>query len=588
MKSKLIVLVTFFNLNVFSQITFTNFSTYNTGNSSYSNFCADFNSDGKQDIACGTSNFSTNIIKIMIGNGNGTFTFGNTYSLTSNPKTICGGDFNNDGKIDIATGNNGENVCVLFSNGNGTFSLPVYYATNAIGLNSICTGDFNGDGNLDLATTNNSSSNVSVFLGNSVGIFSSAVNYSLTNSPSSIYCNDFNNDGNMDITCAGAGGNGIFMLLGNPSGIMSAPSLFSNAGGPSYSVFGGDFNNDSNIDIVTCNNNLIGVMMGNGIGSFSTTSSYTVTNSFNVLTADVNCDGNLDIICGNSSVNGGSICFFQGNGAGNFSLPVYYSSGPGSIAMGEFNSDGRTDLVFGYSPNFIKILLNTSALFSLISTSATICNGMPVTITANGATSYTFSGGVSNGIPFTPTTSSTYTVYGNIGGCTDMQSKTITVLPSPTITVLQSSTLSCSGATVGCSFLGANTWSINGLSSTQTQTFAPTITTTYTLTGKSSNGCYNSILFTHSITICNNIQSYERLNSFNIYPNPNNGNFIIESDQVSEFYFTLWDITGQLIYRQLLSYGTNEIKLGCINKGLYYYECINRNGKVLRSKVLIE
>ena len=93
------------------------------------------------------------------------------------PMSVAVGDFNGDGKADLAVANcDSNNVSVLLGNGNGTFQAAVNYAAGTY-PSSVAVGDFNGDGKADLAVANCASNNVSVLLGNGNGTFQAAVNY---------------------------------------------------------------------------------------------------------------------------------------------------------------------------------------------------------------------------------------------------------------------------------------------------------------------------------------------------------------------------------------------------------------------------
>src|SRR5207253_6982357 len=139
----------------------------------------------------------------------------------SNPTSAAVGDFNGDGKLDLAVANAGsKNVSVLLGNGDGTFKAPVNFG--APGPQSVAVGDFNGDGNLDLAVANLSSGNVSIRLGNGDGTFRAPVNYATGDTPNTIAVGDFNKDGKLDLAVVN-GGNGkglcrVRLLLGNGGG----------------------------------------------------------------------------------------------------------------------------------------------------------------------------------------------------------------------------------------------------------------------------------------------------------------------------------------------------------------------------------
>ncbi|MFI5176876.1 MAG: FG-GAP repeat domain-containing protein, partial [Terriglobia bacterium] len=143
----------------------------------------DFNSDGKVDMAVtnvGDISGNGGSVLIYLGHGDGTFpsTINHTavnYPSLQRPSGIAVGDFNRDGKLDLAvTEQVSGRVSILIGNGDGSFQTPVDYATGDAPV-SVAVGDFNGDGKADLAVAN--MNYVSVLLGNGDGSFSAAVNY---------------------------------------------------------------------------------------------------------------------------------------------------------------------------------------------------------------------------------------------------------------------------------------------------------------------------------------------------------------------------------------------------------------------------
>ena len=142
----------------------------------------DFNGDGKADLA--VANYGSDNVSVLLGNGNGTFQAAVNYAAGTSPHSVAVGDFNGDGKADLAVANYGSNnVSVLLGNGNGTFQAAVNYAAGTSPC-SVAVGDFNGDGKADLAVANYGSNNVSVLLGNGNGTFQAAVNYAAGTDPS--------------------------------------------------------------------------------------------------------------------------------------------------------------------------------------------------------------------------------------------------------------------------------------------------------------------------------------------------------------------------------------------------------------------
>jgi hypothetical protein len=176
--------------------------TYDAGFGITSVAVGDFNGDDKLDLA--VVNFGSNV-SILLGNGDGTFQSAVNYVAGPVPLSVAVGDFNGDGKLDMAvanipSGNTGPTVVsVLLGNGDGTFQSPADYGTGSIPNSAtVALGDFNGDGKLDMAVTGYHGTNdVSILLGNGDGTFQSAVNYA--DESSSLVVGDFNGDGRLDI-----------------------------------------------------------------------------------------------------------------------------------------------------------------------------------------------------------------------------------------------------------------------------------------------------------------------------------------------------------------------------------------------------
>lgn len=125
-------------------------------------------------------------------------------------------------------------------------------------------------------------------------------------------------------------------------------------------------------------------------------------------------------------------------------------------------------------------------------TSTSVCAGTQVTLTGGGASSYTWDNGVTDGVAFTPTATTTYTVTGtNANNCQNTAQVTVTVNPLPTVTANASTTTVCAGGQVTLTGGGATsyTWD-NGV--TDGVAFTPTATTTYTVTGTDGNNCQNT------------------------------------------------------------------------------------------------
>ncbi|MFY9646726.1 MAG: VCBS repeat-containing protein [Terriglobales bacterium] len=223
----------------------------------------DFNGDGIPDLAVSNNASNVYVVTILLGNGDGTFNVGDSISVPQwsiNPQGIVAMDFNGDGKIDLAVTSANINspqsdvVTILLGNGDGTFMHGQTYTTGERDQ-SLVGGDFNGDGMPDLAIANYDDNTVTILLGNGDGTFiaPTAPLPATGAGPFAIVAGDFNNDGNLDLATANFYDNTVTILLGSGDGTFTAASSTPGTGNGPDGIVVGDFNGDGLLDIVTPN-----------------------------------------------------------------------------------------------------------------------------------------------------------------------------------------------------------------------------------------------------------------------------------------------------------------------------------------------
>ena len=378
---KKILIISFLCLTsgfVTSNVSAATSTTYPVGMEPKAVAVADFNNDGKNDLA--TVNRSANNVSILLGDGAGNFGAATNFSTGdtfSEPFALAVGDFNNDGKTDVVVSKpNVGSISLLLGNGSGGLGAPTNFS---VGENpgTFGVGDFNGDNKSDLAVADPGFNNggVYILLGNGTGSFGSPAKFTAGSRPRYIAVADFNRDNKSDLAVANVGFNfnKISILLGNGAGGFSAPTDFAVGSSPIGLVVR-DFNKDTFLDIAVANmdSHNVSILKGDGQGSFGQATNFPA-NSFplSITSGDFDGDGKLDLAVGANSSDA-RISILRGDDTGQFTFPASFTagSGPQDVAVGDFTGNGPTGLaVANASGNTVSVLIGPFPSVSIGSSS---------------------------------------------------------------------------------------------------------------------------------------------------------------------------------------------------------------------------
>ncbi|CAF4689058.1 unnamed protein product, partial [Rotaria sp. Silwood2] len=369
---------------------------YSSGEDSYPLAVAinDFNNDNRSDLIIADP--GTDSIGILLGYGNGSFATIIKYSTgkNSNPVAIVLTDINNDGRIDIIVANSAtKNIGILLGHGNLTFDTIITCPTgNDLHPQSVAIGDFDNDGQMDIAVTKYHADSISIFLGYKNGSFTTQLTYltGYRSWPSWITVGDFNRDKRLDIATSNFNMNNVGILLGCGNGSFHPVTTFSTGDGSSpLFVEARDFNDDGILDIAVANYGTsdIVVLFGFGDGSFLLGNAYRAGRGSApcaLAIGDFNNDFRLDIAVVNEKSSYIRILLGYGREfyAGVTSYNMGFGSQPYSVAIGDLNNDGRSDIVVvNYGTHNISILLGRShGVFDTIATYSTGVGSAPYSV----------------------------------------------------------------------------------------------------------------------------------------------------------------------------------------------------------------
>jgi len=321
-------------------------------------------------------------VTVLPGNGDGTFGAARSSAAGADPLDLAVGDFNRDGKLDLVTAHHStHDVKVQLGNGDGTFQPPRSFGLPKVGsatqnARGVSVGDFNNDGKLDLAVVASGPVQlggthrffggfsvpvyIDVLLGRGDGTFRVTSTTSVGNSPgqpsgSALAPGDVNGDGRLDVL-VNCGTLGVFLLTGRGDGRLSAPVLTPIPFATNMTVT--DLNGDGMLDVITASasSGAVRTYLGNGAGSFQLVQSIAPGPSVgSIVVGDFDRDGRPDV----AAVASDTAFLLLGNGDGSLQPAQAFPISPTSafLTAGDFNRDGWLDLAGGDSTG-ISLLLN--------------------------------------------------------------------------------------------------------------------------------------------------------------------------------------------------------------------------------------
>jgi hypothetical protein len=336
----------------------------------------DFNRDGYPDLlAQKAGNYPR--FAIFLGNGSGGFTESSSaYSVagTSSALTVVA-DFNLDTKPDFAAVTHGasqSSVVVYLGDGAGGI-VPVNGPATTVDpyVWALVMGDFNNDGRPDLAVASQTTNKVTILVGDGIGGFVARAPVAAGPDPRALATGDFNGDGKLDLAVATPGtGGGVMSLLGDGlGGVSPTPVTPFPAGSSGSSIAVGDFDHDGDQDLAVADPSFtstrVWILRGNGQGGFSAPFAVSSSwDSYSVKAADLDLDGQLDLVIGYFGYPAVQVLIGDGSAytfRRSYGLPHYFPGEHIRVTLSDLDRDGRMDVIAETDfPGEVRILLNRS------------------------------------------------------------------------------------------------------------------------------------------------------------------------------------------------------------------------------------
>lgn len=332
---------------------------------SYKIRMGDFNNDGKPDIA--EVNNSEKTITISLGDGLGGFTKSSSLATEIIPSSPIITDLNGDGNMDVLCLDAWyDDIRVFMGKGDGTFSDYTDYDTGGDIVTSSSAIDYNGDGKVDLVIGNTFTSSMFFLPGNGDGTFATKTEKDIGMNSGVFSISDFNTDGKVDFVVYDNTNKKLNLFLGDGTGDFSLNDSLS-LGSFTNRCMTADLNNDGNADIISwyTSTNVISIFFGNGDGTFSDKTDYNLGNYVSSLEVyDFNGDGKLDFETHDVNTDPNQAIFWKGKGDGTFERAestFTFSSRVYGVTVGDFDCDGKIDWLASLSDNSKMVMMAEDA-----------------------------------------------------------------------------------------------------------------------------------------------------------------------------------------------------------------------------------
>jgi len=331
--------------------------------------------------------------------------------------------------------------------------------------------------------------------------------------------------------------------------------------------------------------------------TLSTVYSVTGTNTNNCngttsVSVTVNANPTLSInggsvsICAGSSLNliaNGANSYTWNNGANTTTLNVAPQTNT-SYTLNGSNANGC------FASAVTQVTVNQLPPVTISSSTTQVCVGQSATLTAGGATSFSWTPGGATTAVFvvTPTINTVFLVVGkDNNNCTKTAAQTINVNALPVLNISSTSSVICSGASATLQIGGATTYSWNNGIQAPQIVVSPSLTTTYTVVGTSSLNCAASAVFTQTVNACTGLAKLtNNVVDYILYPNPAKTTVSLSFEQSGSVEVKIYNAVGALLLSESNYHSNETINIEALSKGIYFISVSDKNRQVLKKLVI--